>query len=360
MAENPIERLISPRLIRNRGNILFVDIDVGSPVSATIAGICGQVMIPPVPAMPYPTIKSIIPQITDIAAALSYMLSARRGTSGMTGSAEAALDLYMGQEQTVERLARMPNSVLRGVLARLTGIIRKSEALDLVAAHFPDRLGQYPPQAGWDDILFDFINCVGLAGWLPLDAETIRWASDQVRFNDDDREFAELLRFIPIEAPGYDYEDVWESSLGYSPTGLLYGLFVDPGVFIGMADRAGWGIGHFDWIDADGIAQAVYQAPPGTFKLGTPLVYLPEAVAIYRQETGFALVDDADTSRRTAFGGLRCFEWADLDLLKKEWTGGALRPLLDHCEALESWLWGQENVRQLVSLLHGLSEGCRP
>lgn len=336
----PIVTALDARLGRGERKLLFMD--------------RADPAVLPDPAIA-PFSDGIVSVIREIQVLIDCVLDARRPSPLRSGARSAIwrLEGDAAWGATITRLARLPTHVLRGIQGLLTETTLRYDALALVATHFPEQLNRYQPADGWAVILLDFLKRVQQAGWVPLD-EGLIIALERATVSGPAgrREFTDMLEFVPLEMlvpDSYIFEDDYCGN-AYWPRGLLYGLFVDPGYLVDNLAFLEQALDPQD-IDPEKMAWGVQHAPPGTFKPGTPLAYLPEAVLLYRHETGFDLVD-ALGECGSATG---IFSWADMDKLRAEWR--AVKPMLARYDELEQWVTSRQNAGRLIELVLMLSRG---
>lgn len=314
--------------------------------------------LPPAPGLDYPTLTIIAPQLGAITGLIDDLLGARQ--SDRSAKMRVALARRRGEAGYIDRLACLPDDVLRGIRDRLAEIIRKDRALALVATYLPGRLKEYQPSHGWAGILIDFLKCIRDAGWIPLDEDYLEYACDMYNEENEDDALKSCLDYIPVERLCVDESLVYDSySSDYAEARhLLFALLVDKSLFesdSGKVFLKRWGLDVAE-INPAKIVRAIRQAPPGTFNPGTPLAYLPEVLAIHEQKTGFDLVDKPESADYEESATIGTFEWRELNKLRYEWVT-RVRELIAHWCDLELWLGDDDNARGMVALLTRLSEG---
>ena len=311
-----------------------------------------EVRLPPIPSLDYPTLTTITPQLKTITGLIDDLLGARQ--SDRSAKMQVALARRHGEAGYIDRLACLPDDVLRGIRDRLAEIIRKERALALVAMYLPGRLKEYQPNYGWAGILIDFLKCIRDAGWIPLDEDYLEYACDMYNEENEDDALKACLDYIPVERMCVDQCDLYDTYCSdYAEARhLLFALLVDKSILEGDSEvfLERWGLDVAE-INPAKIVRAIRQAPPGTFKPGTPLAYLPEAVLLYRHETGFDLVDElGECGSATGI-----FSWADINKLRAEWQ--AVKPMLARYDELEQWITSRQNAGRLIDLVLMLNKG---
>lgn len=321
----------------------------------TIALLCGDDVadrpLSPIPSLDYQTLKMVGPGLKENLGIIETILRVREGYARHLLERAGEYD-----GNAIDRLSRIPNRVLIMVRDRLAQITRRYDALSLAEAYFPGLLKKHRDQQNWTTILLDVLKYFQRAKWLPLDNRLIEYARNMYGEEDDVGLLESFLTCIPVEPL---FVNGWEMFESYDaaypcPGDLLFGLFVDENILAGREVTRKWGITTGE-MDPEVNARNIRQAPPGIFKPGTPPAWLPDVVSLYRQETGFRLIDRPVATEMYYDEGPQDFPWTELAELRREWNGG-VRELVARRLTLEDWLEDDGNARQMIALLLELNK----
>lgn len=250
-----------------------------------------------------------------------------------------------------KRFSRLATPVLKGIEKRVTELLRKNRAIELMARYFPGRTEEISPRETWATVLARFLLYVESEDWFPMDQRIIHIASNV----ENGEALAEFLYKIPmVQLVPDETETITDPILR-----IFAGIFNNR-YLLRQDDLRPWGLVPSD-INEDAVFSGVRMAAGRDWLLPAmygemALRFLPTVARMYRRETGFRLLDEAEADPRRNRDGspIAYFLWDDAARLKQEWAAGA-KTMAQRWETFHGWCVDERNFIKAVELALSLA-----